>query len=99
MRAERTFAIEKRYNLIVLLTGTLLASHEFACIWIFLGLLREDSWINVLKAKNYEGQWEKYGVFEIYVVALYWTSYVLTTVGYGDFSGITAEEMFYSMFL
>ena len=36
---------------------------------------------------------------EIYILSLYWICEVLTTVGYGDFSGSTGEELFFSMFL
>ena len=43
--------------------------------------------------------WDEYGISHIYILSLYWICTVLTTVGYGDFSGTTYEELGYSMFL
>ena len=64
-----------------------------------LGTHYEDSWINSLKAENASGVWYMYGPYELYVVSLYWIVTVLTTVGYGDFSGGTSEEFLFSIFL
>ena len=38
-------------------------------------------------------------VSSLYILSLYWICTVLTTVGYGDFSGTTYEELAFSMFL
>lgn len=43
--------------------------------------------------------WESYGPYELYVFSLYWICTVLTTVGYGDFSGTNEREYLYSIFL
>ena len=99
MRNYITKEIDNVYNLIVLFTAVWLFAHFCACTWIILGTQSEDSWISSLKAQNADGVWEDYGPFELYVVSLYWILATLTTVGYGDFSGSTAAEMLFSMFL
>ena len=49
---------------------------------------------------NVDGVWGGYEAFELYVFSLYWIFQVLTTVGYGDFSGSgTIREMLFSIFL
>jgi hypothetical protein len=35
----------------------------------------------------------------VYIFALYWIFEVITTVGYGDYSGSTTQELIFSMFL
>ena len=46
-----------------------------------------------------DGVWGSYGPTEIYIFSLYWIFTVVTTVGYGDFSGQNNKEMLYSIFL
>ena len=46
MRHRLRCEAENAYGLCVLVTGTLLLAHLFACCWIYLGRLSEDSWIN-----------------------------------------------------
>ena len=91
-------ASENAINLCILTAGTLLLAHLCACAWIHLGKMSEDSWINVQKATGDE-VWATYGMSHIYILSLYWICTVLTTVGYGDFSGTTYEELGFSMFL
>ena len=43
--------------------------------------------------------WGGYGPTELYIFSLYWIFEVLTTVGYGDFSGSSNAEMLFSIFL
>ena len=99
MRNYITQQINNVYSLITLFTGVWLFAHFCACIWIILGTRDDDSWINSRMAENYDGVWADYGAYELYVVSLYWIFEVLTTVGYGDFSGSTIPEMLFSMFL
>ena len=68
-------------------------------LWIELGLHYEDGWINKLKEEDYDGVWASYGPYELYTFSLYWICTVLTTVGYGDFSGKNEREYLYSIFL
>ena len=103
LRNKMKYKIHKVYSLCVLVTSVLLIAHWFACAWIYLGMLSEDSWINAQKtaASTPDGQIvsETYGMSETYILSLYWICTVLTTVGYGDFSGSTDEELLFSIFL
>ena len=87
------------YALFILFAATMLFAHILACVWIWLGLHYEDGWINSLKSENYDGVWFEYGPYELYVFSLYWIFEVLSTVGYGDFSGSTNKEMLFTIFL
>ena len=49
-RESKVHERNRSINLITTLFGTMLVSHEFACIWIYLGTLHDDSWINLLRA-------------------------------------------------
>jgi len=78
---------ENMFSLFKLFAGTMLFAHILACFWIYLGIYYEDGFMNALKAENFDGVWADYGPYELYVFSLYWIFEVLTTVGYGDFSG------------
>ena len=77
-------------------------THIMACIWISIGRIDDDSWVNIFLAKvrlerndpsliSYDFQWE------IYVNAFYFVMTTITTVGYGDFVGHTTYEYIFSM--
>lgn len=79
-------------------------SHVSACFWIFLGFLDPctgktveddgciESWIyeNGFSDKTYES---------IYIFSFYWIFEVITTVGYGDYTGKTLVEYVFSVAL
>ena len=81
------YEVENAYKLVILFTATLLSAHLLALFWIELGLKYEDGWIKKLQEENYDGVWASYGPQEMYIFSMYWICTVLTTVGYGDFSG------------
>ena len=93
--------IENIHSLIMLFTSAVLVAHFSACVWIHLGKLNSNSWVNVLEnGIDSEGeyqppddQWKHYGAYEEYVFALYWVFTVLTTVGYGDVTPVTCFGM------
>ena len=93
------YEVENNYKLVVLFTATLLSAHLLALGWIEIGLKYEDGWIKQLQENNYDGVWASYGPKEMYIFSLYWICTVLTTVGYGDFSGQNEREYLYSIFL
>ena len=68
-----------------------------ACLWIIIASWSDDSFINVLQKTD--PQWKDYGVYEIYVFCLYWILTTITTVGYGDFTGINEREWLFSLLL
>jgi len=50
MQKSKVHEVNRSVNLVTTLFGTMLASHEFACIWIYLGKQHDDSWISLLRA-------------------------------------------------
>jgi hypothetical protein len=66
--------------------------HALACGWVLLGIVTEDSWVDLL------GFREK-GNDTLYITAIYWITMTLTTVGYGDVKGNSSDEYLYVMFV
>lgn len=72
--------------------------HIFVCIWIYIGdkywglLWNEQPWM--IKNAESLGHDNKY---QIYVFALYWVFTVISTTGYGDYTGSTRIEYCISM--
>ena len=66
--------------------------HALACGWVILGIVTEDSWVDLL------GFREK-GNDTLYITAIYWITMTLTTVGYGDVKGNSSDEYLYVMFV
>jgi hypothetical protein len=76
--------------------------HIMACIWLSLGQYNCKYHPELIDCDN--GWIEVQGMSEapdstVYIFALYWIFEVITTVGYGDYSGSTTEELIFSMFL
>ena len=76
-------------------------THICACIWIYFGKLHDcegviepcnQTWIY---ANGFDGKPEH----TIYIFSFYWIFEVITTVGYGDYSGATTEEFIFSIAL
>ena len=65
--------------------------HIFACIWVCLGR-DPKSWATTKTALVDE---ESDGV--LYLAAIYWAMTTFATVGYGDFSGSTTIDYFFTM--
>ena len=87
------------HELMVLIFSTLLFGHMCTCAWIALGT-REEGWITILQAESSgDLQFQIYGPWQIYVFASYWVYTVLTTVGYGDYSGYNSQEYVFTILL
>ena len=80
-------------------------SHVVACIWIWIGFHDNckdkngklipgciQSWI-------YKNNFESMSIESKYVFSFYWIFEVITTVGYGDYSGATKMEFVFSIIL
>ncbi|GBG33835.1 Potassium voltage-gated channel protein eag [Hondaea fermentalgiana] len=70
-----------------------LMSHLFACLWIFVGSRprnpdMNDTWLEVFLATNAS---EEQNV-DVFIAALEWSVSTLSSVGFGDFSGVNDEE-------
>ena len=88
-----------------LIINVIYISHISACIWISLGYqseclpeqIKDDeecvvSWI-------YDNGFAGSPIHSIYIFAFYWIFEVITTVGYGDYSGKTSAEYVFSIIL
>jgi len=67
--------------------------HYLACGMLYIGYdNKEEGWVYI-NDFNYEDE------LHTYIFAFYWIIEVLTTVGYGDYSGTTASELLGSMLI
>jgi hypothetical protein len=75
-------------RLIWMLTSFLLLIHLVACFWVLVGKFDEttDNWI-------FKFGYVDAGLFDMYVVAFYWSITTLATVGYGDIVAVNSDEM------
>lgn len=80
-------------DLLKLILSVILLAHIMACIWIILGRIDEDSWVNqymIGKSPGVEDITDEliYGeATNIYTNAFYFILTTITTVGYGDITG------------
>ena len=87
-------------------------SHIMACVWLIIGKIEDcridktgdytadaDFHENCTKSWTYENDfWDKRNHTQ-YIFAFYWIFEVITTVGYGDYSGSTSQEYIFSIAL
>ena len=85
--------VEDVIELVKLLIFVVTGTHVLACIWINLGFqdAPDKSWFGDEYTKN-----DKY---DVYVTSFYWIIETITTVGYGDYSGKSTNELIFTMFL
>ena len=78
----------------------ILLLHFFAILWIWIGTETfaelEPGYTPWLIGTS---DFESYSRYQIYVFSLYWVCEVVTTVGYGDYSGGTTLELIFSVML
>jgi len=70
-----------------MIIAIILLAHFSACIWLILGYETAESWIRRSE------QYSAYNHEQLYILAIYWTFTVFSTVGYGDYSWGTKGEM------
>lgn len=69
--------------------------HNMACLWIMAAKMSgEYNWIAA-----YENGVAIEGYFEEYLIAFYFISTTITTVGYGDISAKNSVERVFSIFM
>ena len=71
--------------------------HIFACIWANLGKTPDGSVTSWVTQKDY--LFPNWTDASIYLGALYWSSTVFATIGYGDFMGFTTLDYVFTMFV
>lgn len=86
--------IQKIDYFVKLLVFLILIIHIIACLWLKVGETVEDSWIN-----NKDGIGVDTTPSKKYITSFYWVVATLTTVGYGDFKGLTTQEYIFTMFV
>lgn len=69
-----------------------ISMHTLGCAWVFIGQHIEYSWID-------EEGFRDESRDTLYISSIYWITMTLTTVGYGEIKGQTAEEFLYVMFV
>lgn len=94
--------VSEYVDFIKLELGVLLLTHIMAIIWIWIGTLDEDSWVdsfvNAQKEIFNNDSLTRFDfAMEIYINAFYFILTTITTVGYGDISGSTTAEYLFSM--
>jgi hypothetical protein len=100
---------KKRQNDLIgfaaLILYVIYSSHLNACCWLWFGTQypckkddgEED--INCTKSWVYENGFDDKPYHTRYIFSFYWIFEVITTVGYGDYSGATSEEYIFSIVL
>ena len=91
-----------------MILGVVYTNHINACIWLYLGHLIDCSKIDdpdgkCLNSWIYVGEeGERFAdkpEHTKYIFAFYWIFEVITTVGYGDYTGKTSKELLFSIVL
>lgn len=86
-----------------LILSVIYSSHINACLWLWFGA--RENCMDVSEADNCIQSWRYKNGFDNkpistqYIFAFYWIFEVITTVGYGDYSGATSEEYIFSIVL
>ena len=87
------------YALSVITKITILL-HYLSCLWIYVGSPAfKDYEANLLPWQLANEDFIGMSHYEIYVFSTYWVCTVITTVGYGDYSGGTTLEYQVTLFL
>ncbi|CAI2369324.1 unnamed protein product [Moneuplotes crassus] len=89
-RRELINSVKKTIRFLIFLLFTM---HLLACIWIYIGQLSEENWIE----KSDDILENPGSNFALYIAANYWVMSTFTTVGYGDFSGLNNTEYLFNM--
>ena len=94
-----------------LILGVIYVSHVMGCIWLWLGqqspckLDPESPYGDDNSVADCTASWKFAAGFENksyhtqYIFAFYWIFEVITTVGYGDYTGATSQEYIFSIIL
>ena len=94
-------ALERRkqqvFKLCILISSVILFAHMAAVIWMRIGL-NEGGWLITAKQDPNDEHYNM-TLMQIYIESFYWINTVLTTVGFGDFSGGNSMEYLYSCLL
>eukprot|EP00438_Fugacium_kawagutii_P023154 Skav208963 [mRNA] locus=scaffold1580:427135:434618:- [translate_table: standard] len=79
----------------------LLLCHWFACLWCLSLYLvtSEEQWITAANFSRQQSGLAPMSAFETYMLAYYFCSYTMTSVGYGDFGPKNGLEVLLCIFM
>jgi len=85
----------------ILILLVIYSSHINACFWLYLGDLEAciGEPAGCIKSWRFENNFDNKPITTQYIFAFYWIFEVITTVGYGDFTGKTSYEYIFSIVL
>jgi hypothetical protein len=90
----------------VLILLVIYINHLAACIWLWLGSLSPCDNVDsiftdkeCIKSWKFENNFDNKPIVTQYIFSIYWIFEVVTTVGYGDFTGKTPYEYVFSIIL
>jgi hypothetical protein len=90
--------IENLYKILITVIGLIFFLHLCACSFIAIGHISTTDQLNSTQWIERSGI--EFGQYrQIYVTALYFTTTTITTIGYGDYSGVTVVEKLFIIFL
>ena len=79
--------------------AVVMIAHMSACMWIYLGHIKDALPIAERDTWRYNEDFLDYNGFQEYVFSFYWVLESITTVGYGDYTGVNTDEYLFSLVL
>lgn len=84
-------------NLTEFILVSLLVLHWISCLWLAIGLRNEESWLSTAQ-ENLTFFNAKQSRINVYLLSLYWSVTVLTSVGFGDITPESRSEFVCALF-
>ena len=82
------YGIVNSYKVLI---QVILVAHIFSCLWMFYGYIQNNYWIEFFKFQDYN-------LVSIYFKSLYYTTMIMTTVGYGNIHATNFNEYILCIF-
>ena len=93
------FQIRDLFQLLIIFMAVVMIAHMSACMWIYLGHIEDDLPLPERDTWRYNEDFLNYTGFQEYVFSFYWVLESITTVGYGDYTGVNTDEYLFSLVL
>ena len=79
--------------------AVIMVAHMSACAWIYLGHIQDDFPLFERNTWRYNKDFADWDKFQEYVFCFYWVLESITTVGYGDYTGVNTNEYLFTLML